>query len=507
MDSPDSFVQAPSDPTTPAPTGGIEGAAAQAAADVTAPPQATPAAPPQADSAPAQKPSVWRAVVQGALHGLAGSAGAKSFGAGLAGGASGELEQQQLQKNNALRQQQQQNENDKTKVDVAHTQALIAQVQRATMNMPANHQQAIIEGRADQTEALRRIGAMNPVGTEDTSPDHHVALQQVTALTQQNPGKLYSAEPVKSADGKIAFQAMQVSDAPLSEDIPLLGLDGTKIGMIPKGTPGTQAAKLQAAAIAQGVSDLSTKNQSKAPTTKTVNVPGKGNRIMAWNPDSQKFDRDMGAAALTPKDEINTAALGPDALDFHPKLPVTGAQGYQKTYSAFKKNLDDLSQTDQSYQQFADMVKKIDSGQTFTGADSIVGLFNAIGISAEPLKGKGFRINNLTVAEHAGARGIRQAIEQKFGKLETGEIITPQQLKDYAGIAAAVRENKYVSLVNQMHNVGLNADAALPTGNGQKADPSTARIFLRLVGWNSGQATPQQKQAAQAAMQKKGWNF
>lgn len=491
MDSPDTTLQAPpTDQPAPVDNGGVQAAAQQAATDVQPPVQTQPPiqTQPPSQAQPAQKPSVWRAVVDGALKGLAGSAGAKSFGAGLAGGAAGVLNDQQLQKENALRQQQQANENDRTRQDVAMAQAHIAQIQRATLNMPENHQQSIIEGRAEQTEALRKIGAMSPVGAEDASPDHHVALQQVTALTQQNPGKLYSAEPVKGPDGKIVFQAMQVSDAPLSEDVPLLDINGKKVGVLPKGLPGAKAAAIQTQTLLQGVADLGSKAQS--------------DRIKA-NAAMVKANNAGKAAGA----KENLAALTPDALGFQPKLPVTGAQGYQKTASAFKKNLDDLSQTDQSYQQFADMVKKIDSGQTFTGADSIVGLFNAIGISAEPLKGKGFRINNLTVAEHAGARGIRQAIEQKFGKLQTGEIITPQQLKDYATIASNVRENKYVSLVNQMHNVGLNADAAMPTGNGQKADPSTARIFLRLVGWQSGAPTAQQKQAAQAAMQKKGWSF
>jgi hypothetical protein len=487
MDSPDTNIALQDPSASPAQTDVQPPAPAQPSA---------PAQPPSQAQPPAQeKPSVWRAVVDGALKGLAGSAGATSFGAGLAGGAAGVLKDQQLQKQNALAQQQQQNENQaasdahtKAAVDVAHTQAMIAQVQRATLNMPENHQQAIIDGRADQTEQMRRLGAMIPVGAEDASPDHHVALQQVTALTQQNPGKLYSAEPVRGKDGKITFQAMQVTDAPLSEDVPLLDLNGNKVGIIPKGTQGTQAAKLQIAALTQGISDLGAK--AKADTLKAQAAMVKA-----------------GAAKTAANAKGNPAALVPDALGFQPKLPVTGAEGYQKVAGSFKKNIDDLSQTEQSFQQFADIKKQIDEGKDLTGAQSIVGLFNAIGISAEPLKGKGFRINNLTVAEHAGARGIQQAIEQKFGKLKTGEIITPNQLRDYADIAAGVRENKYVALVNQMHNAGLNADQALPTGNSQKADPGTARIFLRLVGWNGGPPTPQQKQAAQAAMQKKGWSF
>lgn len=486
MDSPDTMLQAPpTDQPAPVDNGGVQAAAAQATSTVQpdqppAPQQAPPAA-------PAQKPSVWRSVVEGALHGLAGSAGTKSFGAGLAGGAAGEFSNQQLQKENALRQQQQANENDQAKVNVAHTQAMIAQIQRATMNMPENYAQKVIEGRADQTEAMRRIGAMVPVGTEDTSPDHHVALQQVTALTQQNPGKLYSAEPVKGSDGKIVFQAMQASDAPLSEDIPLLDLNGKKVGMIPKGTPANKAAQFQLDTLRQGVSDLGSKAQSDRIKANAAMVKA-------------------GAAKQTANAKANPAALEPDVFGFQPKLPVTGAEGYQKTANAFKKNIDDLSQTEQTYQQFQDILKN-SSGNKLTGAQSIVGLFNAIGISADPLKGKGFRINNLTVQEHANALGLTEKIDRAMTKLQTGEAVTRNQLQDYARIAEQVRELKYVTLANQMHSVGQNADAAAPTGNGQKIDPSTQRIFLKMAGWTNGKPTDKQIQAAQSAASKKGWSF
>lgn len=459
------------------------GAAAQAVSPAQPSQPAQPATP--AQPAPANKPSLWRNVVAGALAGLANSSGSTSFGGGLGKGAAGELQREQQEKDNAAQQQaqqlanqQHQDEHTKAMVDVAHTQAMIAQAQRATLNMPADYQTKIAEGRADQTEKMRQLGAMSPAGDEDPSPDHHVALQQVTALTQQNPGVVFSAEPVRGADGKIAYQAMRVNDAPLTADIPLFNIQGKKIGMIPKGTTGVVAAKAQAFAATQDISDMGQKVKNDTLRSQAAMVK------------AQK----TGQGTAT-----NLAALGPDALGFQPKLPITGAKGYQKIADSFKKQADDLAQTEQTYQQFGDIIKDIDSGKDMTGAQSVVGLFNAIGISAEPLKGKGFRINNLTVAEHAGARGIQQAIEQKFGKLKTGEIITPQQLKDYASIAEQVRANKYTALVNQAHNAGLNADPFLPTGNGQHIDVPTARIFLKLSGGD--------KDKAKAAAQKKGWAF
>lgn len=56
----------------------------------------------------AGQPSVWKDLVMGAIYGLAGSAGAKHFGSGLAGGAAGYIEgkQQEVQNANAAKQLQ-----------------------------------------------------------------------------------------------------------------------------------------------------------------------------------------------------------------------------------------------------------------------------------------------------------------------------------------------------------------------------------------------------------------
>src|SRR5580692_4835025 len=55
-------------------------------------------------AAPPKPQSMWQAVVQGALWGLAGSAGAKHFGGGLAGGAQGYMAGKQQQTENAQAQ-------------------------------------------------------------------------------------------------------------------------------------------------------------------------------------------------------------------------------------------------------------------------------------------------------------------------------------------------------------------------------------------------------------------
>ena len=462
-------------------------------ADIPTPPDVNQVAPPTAPApsvtqAPAAgpqapKPSLWRNVLSGALAGLANSGGSTSFGGGLAAGAAGEMGTQARQREQARQNQSDQDQHALATARVANTYADIAHTQQIMHNEPPDWQIAQTEKLADQTAQMLGKGLLVPQGPAVS--DWHQAQDQVTALMQKDPTRLYMAMPVRGEGGKLVFQAMESPNSPTQSDYTFTMPDGTKT-IVPKGAVrSSDLMGMEVKKIQQQMADQS--STAKANTLKAQAAMVKANK--------------------TGEGKENPAALVPDALGFQPKLPVTGAQGYQKAQSAFKKNADDLSQTEQTYQQFNDILKDAAAGKDLTGAQSIVGLFNAIGISAEPLKGKGFRINNLTVAEHAGARGIRQAIEQKVGRLKTGEIITPQQLQDYAHIAEQVRENKYVSLVNQAHNAGLNADFAMPTGNGQKADPSTARIFLRLVGWTDGKPTDKQKQTAQAAMQKKGWSF
>lgn len=200
------------------------------------------------------------------------------------------------------------------------------------------------------------------------------------------------------------------------------------------------------------------------------------------------------------KEKANTDAVftTPDALGFTPNVPG-GLREYNKRQGTFKKNTDDLQKTEGTYQQFNSILDDVNAGKDLTGAQSVVALFNAIGISATPLAGKGFRINQNTIAEHAEARGLGQSLYNRLAGLKNGEVITPQQIKDYANIAMQARQDQYVNLVNQVHNQGLNADFVLPTGNGQKLDPSTAAIFLKLTGGDKAKA----RQAAQA----KGWQF
>jgi len=149
-------------------------------------------------------------------------------------------------------------------------------------------------------------------------------------------------------------------------------------------------------------------------------------------------------------------------------------------------------------QQFDDTIDKMNKGD-FTGADSVVGLFDAIGISVTPMQGKGMRINKDVINEHIDARGLDQSLYQKLLSLKSGDVITPKQLTDYAGIADGVVYHSYVNAINDAHSQGLKADFLLPVGNNSPLSPTTAKIFLTAANGNKDQA----RKAAQA----KGWTI
>ena len=201
--------------------------------------------------------------------------------------------------------------------------------------------------------------------------------------------------------------------------------------------------------------------------------------------------------AAKPQTPTPASLTAPDALGFTPT--ITDPKEANKRFNGFKKNADDLAKTEQTYSQFTDTLNDINAGKDLTGAASVVALFNAIGLSGTALKGQGFRVNENVIHEHEQARGWLGAVQQKVLNVKAGDVITPQQIRDYASIAANARRNQYVAIANEAHNAGISANPFLPTGNGQKIDPSTAKIFFQLSGNDPNKA--------RAAAAQKGWSF
>lgn len=194
--------------------------------------------------------------------------------------------------------------------------------------------------------------------------------------------------------------------------------------------------------------------------------------------------------------EQGKPSLFGDTTDLDPKQ-------YGMTLRQYKPNRDALAKTEQSYAMFLDAAsaarKAINGGPDMSGAQSVVTLFNAIGLSATPLKGMGFRINNNTVSEHANARSLGQGLYQKLLSVKAGDVITPQQVLDYTKIAGQARLEAYRSAISDARNVGLKADNFMPHGFGKPLDANTQQIFLSAANGDA-------KVAARAA-KLYGWVF
>ena len=173
---------------------------------------------------------------------------------------------------------------------------------------------------------------------------------------------------------------------------------------------------------------------------------------------------------------------------------------YNKRVDSFSKDYGkDLNQLDQAGSQLQGIIANAEKTGKLPGAASVVGLFDAIGISSAPLKGRGFRINNEIVGEHTGARNVWQTMATKLQKVApegTGQVVTLQQLKDYNSILQQARHDAYLGAADQSRQAGIGV-RVVPQGHNTPADAQTVKLFLDMAGGNPQKATK--------ALQASGW--
>lgn len=156
-------------------------------------PQAPAGAPP---AAPTPTPApLWKQVVMGALAGMAGSAGQKHFGGGLAAGAGGELAQVQQQKENALQQQQAATQQAKAQSDIKFQSAQAANgVAEAAVNnakaqaLPQEAQDAHEKNSLALVSQLQDLGITPTVVAPDTNDGVHGALNALNSAGSAQGG-------------------------------------------------------------------------------------------------------------------------------------------------------------------------------------------------------------------------------------------------------------------------------------------------------------------------------
>ena len=123
-----------------------------------------------------------------------------------------------------------------------------------------------------------------------------------------------------------------------------------------------------------------------------------------------------------------------------------------------------------------------------TGAEKVTGLLGAVGISGDPLKGKGFRINNAVIDEHAQARNIWETAAQKANTIVgTGGPITEKQVRDYAKTSRKAWCMTPTSQRRRKRGGKGCRSISCQKGTGV-VDPRTAKIYLDVAGGDINKA-------------------
>jgi len=206
--------------------------------------------------------------------------------------------------------------------------------------------------------------------------------------------------------------------------------------------------------------ELASAAHSRAETGKTLEET---KQLKEWDIGGEKkdaFGNSVGAPGMDKKEYVKRVDT------------------YNKDYSK------DLNQLDAARSQLTDIIKNAETTGKLPGADAVVGIFDAIGLSSAPLKGRGFRINNQVMGEHVeGTRNAWQGAALKLSRLTpegTGQIVSLQQLKDYQRIMDQARHDAYVGAANDAVNRGIGVQNA-PRGNGNAVDGNTMDIFLTMA--------------------------
>ena len=497
-------------------------------------------------AAPTPTPvGTWRNILQGALQGmLSGAAGASqvrgrsSFGQGFGAGAGQALEdnnkakQLQIQQNESasrikfqdaqaanfatetlikdkqlhmMDQQEQDRHNEASLTTVDRLQALGIS---PTLVVPNNTGgQEAQEGLAQLTDSH---GAVPPLFTVNVG--HQILAYDLTQLAAK-PQILQEVNKVRAIQGAPAldqqtWQRMdpkarnEITNSALNFNTPMPSEESLlqyKNYLATQQTAPDSPERTANVALLTGITNRmqSSLDAAKIRATAQANEQAKA---------TGQFQKNMGDAAeaqarvnlLNAQVEDMKSGTGGDEFDPSWTSPLNKKE-FLKRQDAFVKSQEykSLQQVQGSKQLFDKTVSDIGNGN-WNGADSIVGLFAAIGISVTPMQGKGMRINKDVILSHEQARGLNQATIQKLESLKNGEVITPKQLKDYAGIADGVYTQAYINANDSLKQQGLPQNL-LPEGHNQQIDQANAQIFLTLAGGDKDKAR-------QVAM-KHGWKF
>jgi hypothetical protein len=441
-----------------------------------------------------QKPSLWKNLLAGALLGLVGGAGQKTFAGGVGAGGRYAADLRQQAEQNQLQALNQQSE---IKFRDASTAARIADTALTNARLTALPDQLKHEADEYQIKVaglLHDLGLLPSLIGDDNATTAKSALEMWTKQHGGVPpvsvlhigGQLigYAGAPPDRSLAPVNFGRKVMGQPPLSDNAWKALTPSQQENELHQNTldffvPQVKTTEEAAALAAQNSMLLKTRQldlpDSDPDKAKIID------QLKARGAYIQALSGGILHAKLTEKQgEVNIAEGARERTEGRLQDRAANVE-MNKRYDTFSRSyVQPLTKADQTFSQFATILDDANRGQ-MTGAESVVGLFNAIGISATPLKGMGFRINNNTVEEHATARGLGESLYQKLLRAKAGDVITPQQVADYAKLATGARHDMYMSAVDEAHRQGLPIDF-LPKGRGRAIDHSTAKIYLDAYG-------------------------
>lgn len=477
---------------------------------------ATPEVAPQPTTGPTDangKPSLWRNILAGVVTGMTGGLGAKTIGASAAAGAGAEINREQNVKNNDLAQQQ--NTRANQEAADAHQAAQERSAYNQTQLQVLTHQLHLMDPSSPEYVAKF-------TNDQATATDEAVKAGARVLFTAASPSlvqqKLHDdhfnkgdfepqLQAIHGSDGKVQYAAVVYPDATNSQPLNLTyaGADGKPVSKT--FAPGTINMKswnqVQISEASKDVDhqfELHKQAQQEAfqrqQTAATQNA--ETNRSLL----GKAIDQGQASVNVGPGGKLTVTPNSAKVDSFGMPIGVTpeGQPLPQKEYTSRNDKFGkDYVQPLNVLQKTTMEFDRINNNPNQTGAEKVTALLNAVGISGDPLKGKGFRISNDIINEHAEARNIWESGVQKLNKIAgTGGPITSQQIKDYTNVAEGVVHDAYVTAAQEARRQGLPVNfLPKPISQNQKANDLTLRIYADSAGGNV--------EAAHKALTAAGW--
>lgn len=477
-----------------------------------------------------------RRLLAGALTGMASGAAAPirpggGAAAGIGAGFEGEEralgnqdaeKRQQLQQNFKNQQAKQQQDRE---TQTAADEGLLRKAQTAlltTQNVSAGFDLARKKAEASEESinafnTFQKLVGADPANVDlGVFPDMNAVLayrKLHPELTAQIAGGHDSGQiaAVPSFDENGVYNGVHAAlvhpgmlDRPLAEVFPnpgdAPGFQYRVPGKMVNGKPGPDEWKTAAFAPGTKLGDALTMNQKSASDAATaklrdVQIAHEEAATEGERAGTELKRRELSSGA--PVDELGRPlpALDPD--------PVKSRKERLVRYDKFGKDyVKDANSLGQSASQLARIIADAKAhGGKLDGPGALVGVFDAVGISSAPLKGRGLRIGEKVIGSHiTETRNIWDGMAVNLAKATpngTGAVVSLAQLQGYARIIQDAQHDMYVTMAQEAERQGLPKDF-LPKGNGAPIDAGTMKIFFDSYGGDANTA-------AQAAA-KFGWS-